>query len=148
MNTSGKTLLAIGAGLNFAIAMVHIGIILWGAPAYLYFGAADLAQMSETGSVVPALLTLSLTFAFTAFGLYALSGAGILRPLPLVTLVLVCIGSVYTLRGLIVVLDIVRLIRGAGFPFRQTVFSAIALATGLLYLIGTARQLGYLQTRE
>lgn len=147
MNVSGKTLLAVGAGLNFAIAALHLGIIIGGVPAYLYFGAANMAAMVDAGSRVPALLTLLFTLLFIGFGLYALSGAGIIHPLPLATLVLVFIGCIYTFRGLTVVFDIIRLIRGAGYPFRQTVFSAIALAIGLLYLIGTARQLGDLQMR-
>lgn len=147
MSTLGKTLLTLGAGLNFAIAVIHIGIIVVGAPAYLYFGAADLAVLATAGSAVPPLLMLVLIVLFIGFGLYALSGAGRIRPLPLVALGLISIGGIYTLRGLIVVLDILRLIRGAGYPFRQTVFSAIALAIGLIYLIGTARQWGYLQAR-
>ena len=52
---------------------------------------------------------------------------------------LVAIGAVYALRGLVVVPDLVRLARGAGYPFRQTVFSAVSLTVGLLYLVGVAR---------
>lgn len=54
-----------------------------------------------------------------AFGVYALSGAGVVRPLPLVKLGLVMIGSIYALRGLVVIRDILRLVRGDGYPLRQ-----------------------------
>jgi hypothetical protein len=136
VNNSGRALLILGAGANFLIAVLHLVIILVGAPAYLYFGAADLARMAEAGSPTPALLTLGLTAAFMAFGLYGLSGAGVMRRLPLLTLGLALIGAVYTLRGLVVILDLARLMRGADYPFRQAVFSAVALAIGLAYLLG------------
>jgi hypothetical protein len=146
MNSAGKAWLTVGAGLNFAIALIHLGIIFAGGPAYVYFGAADLAVLAQAGSPVPALLTVCLTIVFIVFGVYALSGAGVVRRLPLLRLGLLAIGAVYTLRGLIVILDILRLVRGAGYPFRQTVFSAAALAIGLIYLIGTIRRCSSLQT--
>ena len=47
MNNSGRALLILGAGANFLIAALHLVIIFVGAPAYLYFGAADLARMAD-----------------------------------------------------------------------------------------------------
>ncbi len=140
MGNFGKRLLMFGAAINFGIALLHLAIIVVGAPAYLYFGAADLAAMAAQGSFMPSVVTFCLAGVFVGFGAYALSGAGILRPLPLVKLGLIMIGSVYTLRGLIVVLDIFRLVRGDGYPLRQTVFSAVALAIGVVYLVGSAAQ--------
>ncbi len=137
--TDGKFALTLGAVGNFIIAVVHLAIIVIGAPAYLYFGRVDLAQLAANGSVFPALVTFALALVFVSFGLYALSGAGFIQRLPLLKLGLVFIGSVYVLRGLIVVLDLLRLVRGAGYPFRETVFSAVALIIGLTYLYGTSR---------
>ncbi len=140
MNTPGRFLLTVGAWLNFAIALAHLAIVVAGPPAYLYTGRADLAQLAQTGSPLPALLTLVLAAAFLVCGLYGLSGAGRLPRLPLLRLGLLAIGGVYTLRGLIVILDVLSLVRGAGYPLRQTVFSAVALAVGLLYLLGASRR--------
>ena len=148
MNNSGRALLILGAGANFLIAAVHLVVIFMGAPAYLYFGAADLARMAEAGSPTPALLTLGLTVVFIVFALYGLSGAAVARRLPLLTLGLALIGVVYTLRGLVVILDLARLIRGADYPFRQTVFSAVALAVGLAFLLGTFGQRRYLRMKH
>jgi hypothetical protein len=145
MNALGKTLLTIGGWLNIGIAILHLGIIVMGAPAYLYFGRSDLALLAARGSPLPALLTFGLALVFAGFGLYAFSGAGRLRPLPLLRIGLIFIGSVYTLRGLIVVFDLLRLMRGAGYPFRETVFSAVALAIGVIYLFGARRQWPHLQ---
>jgi hypothetical protein len=138
--------LKLGAALNFAIAAIHVGIIFAGPPAYLYFGSAGLAAQAQSGSPAPALLTAGLVVVFVAFGLYALSGAGVIRPLPLLWPALAAIGAGYTLRGLVVILDLLRLARGAGYPLRQTVFSAIALAIGLLYIMGALRRWRSLKT--
>ncbi len=60
---------------------------------------------------------------------------------------LVVIGTVYVLRGLIVALDVPRLIYRAGYPFRQTAFSATALAVGLIYLAGIYLQRDFLHPK-
>jgi len=145
MNKMGKVLLLTGACLNFVIALVHVGIVVGGPPAYIYFGVTDLADLAAQGSPIPAAATLILAIIFAGCGLYALSGAGVLRRLPLLRLGLLFIGGVYVLRGLIVILDLFRLIYGAGYPFRQTAFSAVALITGLVYLMGTTLQWNYLR---
>jgi len=136
MKVEGSAVLKIGAFSSFALALLHVIVIAVGARAYLYFGAADLAELASRGSPAPTFLTSFLTAAFIIFGLYALAGAGVIRRPPLVRGVLVAVGAVYTLRGLVVVLDVVRLSRGAGYPVRQTVFSAVSLVIGLLYLAG------------
>ena len=137
--------MTLGAGLNFAVAILHLVIIAIGAPGYLYFGAADLARLAYVGSPLPALITFVLTILFVGFAVYALSGAGFIRRLPGLKLGLIFISGIYTLRGLIVVLDLIRLARGPDYPLRQTVFSAVALAIGLVCLVGTIRQWGYLK---
>jgi hypothetical protein len=134
----GGVLLICSALASFALAGLHVVIIAIGAPAYLYFGAAGLAERAGQGSLAPALLTSCITVVFIVFGLYALAGAGVIGRLPFLRAGLVMIGSVYTLRGLEIVFDVMRLIRNAGYPARQTLFSSVSLAIGLLYLAGTA----------
>ena len=140
MQLNGKALLALGAACSFSIALVHIVIVVIGAPAYRYFGAAQLSYLALQGSLIPPVETLLLAAVFAVCGFYALSGAGLLRRLPLLRPALLAIGGVYALRGMIVILDIIRLFRGPIYPFRQTVFSALALAIGVIYLAGTLRQ--------
>jgi hypothetical protein len=143
---NGKPLLLIGASLNFLIALLHIGIVIVGAPAYIYFGATDLAQFAAQGSPIPAVVTLILAAIFVVFAVYALSGVGWLPRLPLLRVGLILIGCIYVLRGLIVVLDLLRLVYGMGYPVRQTIFSAIALIIGLVYLVGTFQQWDHLRS--
>ena len=137
---NGKTLLTLGAWLNFGIALLHAIIIFVGAAGYAYFGAAELAPMAERGSPMPAVITAFLVLIFIAFGLYALSGADRFRRLPWRKTVLIFIGVIFTLRGISVVFQTIYLFYGVEFPWRYVVFSAVALIIGLLYLIGTARQ--------
>jgi hypothetical protein len=136
VKTSATSVLISAALLSFVIALLHIVIIGIGSPGYLYFGAADMAELSAQGSWVPAMVTWGLTAVFVVFGLYALAGAGVIRGLPFVRVGVVVIGGAYTLRGLVLILDLVRLSRGGGYPARQTVFSAVSLAVGLMYLAG------------
>src|SRR5512140_2798553 len=140
MNTPGRTLLFLGAMANFALALLHIGIILVGPRAFLYFGASGLAQQASRGSPLPDILTLILAVIFIGCGVYALSGAGILPRLPWPRAALLLISFVYLLRGAIVIFDVLRAILGAAYPLRQTVFSLVALLIGLVLLAGTIQR--------
>ncbi len=78
---------------------------------------------------MPYLVTLITAGFFLAFGLYALSGAGDLRRLPLLRSVLVFIAVIYVLRAMLAggIADVL-----AG-DVKQSVFAAIALLIGLCY---------------
>ena len=137
----GARLLALGGALSFAVALLHAACIVIGEPAYRYFGAGEgMAQLASHGSPYPALVTAGLVVCFVGFGIYAFSGAGIIRRLPFLRTVLVAIGLLHALRGVgeIVVLQIVVLaIHPSMMPVRYAVFSAVALAIGLIHLVGT-----------
>lgn len=125
--------------LSVAVAALHVVIIFFGAPAYHYFGAGeDMARQAEAGSIVPAAMTLFIAAVFAVFALYAFSGAGRLRRLPLLRTGLVVIAAIYTLRGLGLILELIQFAQGSATVMpRQLVFSAVSLTIGLLYLAGT-----------
>jgi hypothetical protein len=129
-------LLELAAAADVAVVLVHIAAIAIGGSAYRYLGAARYAMMAEAGSTMPAIVTGAVTVVFLLFGLFALAGAGRIRPLPLMRPMLLGIGGLYALRGLVLIADIIGLIRGAGYPVRQAVFSALSLATGLFHIGG------------
>lgn len=141
-------MLKLAATASFAIAILHLAIIFLGPEAYAWFGAPDLAALEAKGSRTPDLLTLVLVAVFAVFGLYALSGAGAFRRLPLLAVGLIAIGTIYTLRGLGVITDLLQLARGDAVPARQIVFSLVSLGIGLLYLIGTARRWSCIRGRS
>ena len=134
---TGRLCLIAGGCASLALATLHLLVIAIGAPAYLYFGRADLAEAASRGSLSPALATLVIATTLTAWSLYAFSGAGLVRRLPLLRTGLVTIASVYTLRGLLFILDTNRWFAGEHLPLRHTLFSAAALAIGVCHAIGT-----------
>lgn len=127
----------LGAALSsFAIALLHLVIPVAGAPAYRYFGAGSLVPMLERGSWIPALVTVAIACVFGVFGLYALSGAGMGRRLPLLRSVLTFVGVVFCLRGLLLARELAALASGISFPPRALVFSGVSMGVGLLFLGG------------
>ncbi len=150
MFSNGNTWLKLGAMFSFAIALLHFAIIFIGAPAYRYFRAGEeMASMAEAGSFIPALITFGIVAVFTLFGCYALSGAGVTRRLPLLALALILIGTIYTLRGIGAIVQIILLISGATFlELRDVVFSSVALLTGVVHLVGVRLNWKILKTRS
>ena len=130
------------------LAALHVAIILIGARAYAYFGASNLASMAQRGSSYPAFLTAFITILLLVWSAYAFSGAGILPRLPLLRTVLVAITIVFALRGLVLIPDAHRLIRGAPYPARQASFSGFALMVGILYGVGALRAFHDIATRR
>jgi len=146
----GDQLLKWGDILSFAVALLHIVIILIGAPAYRYFGAGeDMATAAESGSVFPAVLTLILAVMFATWGFYGLSGVGAIRRLPLLKIVLILIGIIYALRGLAVFQQFFQVATSsARVAPREIVFSLVSLVIGSAYLIGTILNWGRLSTKD
>ena len=127
--------LTLGSIASFLITLLHLALVFkpqW----YRYFGADELVQMHEKGSPFTVLVTLGLALMFALWGAYALSGAGVIRRLPLLRISLIAIGAIYSLRGLMLPSEIVKVLQ-SDHPFRFVVFSTGSLAIGLLYLVGT-----------
>jgi hypothetical protein len=138
---NGKGTLKTAGWLSAAVAALHVVIAFAGPVAYRYFGAGeDMARQAEAGSFVPAALTLFLAAVFAVFALYAFSGAGAVRRLPLLRTGLVTIGLIFTLRGLALIPELIQYFRRPEDVLpRVLVFSLVSLVIGLLYLAGTFR---------
>ena len=137
--TRSRTALLLAAACSGLVAAVHVGTAFGGAAWYRFFGAPQLAAMMERHeAALPFFLTMALALMFTAWGLYALSGARVLRRLPRVRLVLLVIGAIYALRGLLLPVELVGVMRGRDVPLRMLAFSAFSALTGALYLVGAA----------
>jgi hypothetical protein len=134
----GNQWLKLGGILSFAVALLHVIIIFVGASAYRYFSAGEgMAKAAESGSAFPAVLTLVLAAVFATWGFYGLSGAGVIRRLPLLKIALILIGAVYTLRGVAVFQQFFQIVTSSEVAPREIVFSLVSLVIGLAYLIGT-----------
>lgn len=94
-----KSLIIAGVLSCFA-ALLHLAIIVGGPNWYRIFGAGEqFAMLAEQGSYIPPLTALGISAILFVWGLYAFSGAGIIRRLPLLKVGLVLITSVYIVRG-------------------------------------------------
>lgn len=133
-----ERILALAGWLSAAVAALHVVIVFFGAPAYRYFGAGeDMARQAEAGLFVPAAITLAIAAVFAVFALYAFSGAGQLRRLPLLRTGLAVITAIYLLRGLLLFTEVYAYTQGAGVKARHLAFSSTSLVIGLFYLAGT-----------
>ena len=134
----GGWLLA-GAAASFALVVLHLGVIVVGAPAYAFFLAGDrMVDMAQAHSLVPTVVTGAVAFVFAVFGSYALAGAGLLE-LPATRVLVAAIGCVYTLRGLLIVPEAL-MVHFLDRPTRALVFAAVSLAIGVIHLVGIARR--------
>ncbi|MEJ2737411.1 MAG: hypothetical protein P8189_28290 [Anaerolineae bacterium] len=127
--------LLLGGVASLLIVLLHLALALrprW----YRHFGADELAQMHEQGSRFTVFATLGLALIFAVWGIYALSGAGVIGQLPLLRALLITIGVIYVLRSLMLPSELFNVLL-RGYPFRFVVFSTGSLAAGLLHLIGT-----------
>lgn len=95
--------LVIGGAISIAVALLHIIIIVGGANWYRFFGAGEtMAKLAENGESYPIIITFIIAFILAIWGIYAFSGAGLIRnKMPFLKLGLIIISSVYILRGLL-----------------------------------------------
>ncbi|GGA77518.1 hypothetical protein GCM10011521_14780 [Arenimonas soli] len=124
-----------GGILSALAAVAHLGCIVFGAPWYRFLGAGEqMAQMDLAGHWYPTVVTLVIAGMLFTWSAYALSGAGIIRRLPLLRFVLCLVTGIY-------------LVRGLGFYFLMPYFpgnsptfwavsSGICLVIGLVHLVG------------
>ncbi|MDP3092293.1 MAG: hypothetical protein Q8N04_16595 [Nitrospira sp.] len=93
-----------------------------------------MAQMASTGHWYPTVVALIIAAVLSVWSLFALSGAGVIRKLPLVRLALCAITGLYLLRAL----AIPALIPYS--PGNSTAFwfwsSAICFVFGVVHFIG------------
>jgi hypothetical protein len=129
-------LLVAGALASFLLAAVHV-ILIFRPQGWTYFGAGALSAVAQQRVRWLAPVTAGLALLFALWGVYALAGAGLFGPLPLQQAVLVSAGVILLIRGLAVFVDLTRALGGIQ-PWRMAAFSAVALATGVLFLAGTA----------
>ena len=140
-----RRLLVFGGALTGATALLHVGIILGGPDWYRFFGAGEqMARLAARGSIYPTIVTAGIAVILGVWALYAFSGAGIIRRLPLLRLALALIAAVFLARGILGV-PIVMLVDDpytvelrAKMTF-MVVTSVICVVLGLCYALGAAR---------
>jgi hypothetical protein len=141
---NGRRWLLYGGLLTGGAAVLHLAIIAGGPEWYRFFGAGEeMARGAARGSPWPAVLTAGIAAVLGVWTLYALSGSGVIRRLPLLRTALVLIAAIYLGRGILGI----PLVLLADDPYaneleaRMTfmvVSSAICIGLGLCYAAGAA----------
>ena len=136
-----KHFLIAGGMISALISIIHVLLVL--TPAlFVYISAGQesmLAQLAVQGSSPTTIATIALALIFAVWAIYAFSGAGLIRPLPLLRAALILISVIYLFRALAIFTEI-NMVMNQGYPFRFVVFSAISLIAGLFYLFGVLIQ--------
>ncbi len=89
MHSASNKCLLVAAIFCFVAAIAHFGCILFGGDWYRFFGAGEqMAQMAEQGLWYPTMVTSVIVVVLVVWGLYGLSGAGVIKRLPLTKLAL------------------------------------------------------------
>jgi hypothetical protein len=134
--TISKQLFRIAGGSSFAVSVFQAVISF--VPSWsLHFGAPE-ELVANTTMLITAGLIAAIIFAI--FGLYALAGAGDIQTLPLLRIGLLGIGGVYTIRGIVLIPQL--LIMWEIIQSTETISSTmlasslISLITGILYFLG------------
>lgn len=145
MPSPNRFLLA-GAAASAAAALVHFGCIVFGASWYRFLGAGEgMARMAERGERHPTLMAAGIGTVLLVWALYAVSGAGVVRRLPLLRTALCAITVIYLLRGIAFVV-LQPLFPGNSLTF-WLVSSGICLAIGIVHAIGLRQRWRELSAR-
>jgi hypothetical protein len=135
MNAPSNRYLIAGAALSASAALLHLGCIAFGGSWYRFLGAGErMARMADAGHWYPAVVATTIAAVLLIWSLYALSGAGAIRRLPLLKFALCAITAVYIGRGLAFV-PLMPLFPGNSIAF-WLVSSVICLAIGLVHFAG------------
>jgi len=131
--------LLVGSILTAIAALLHVGCIYFGAPWYRFFGAGDkFGDLAESGSPVPALVTSVIVVVLVIWSAYALSGAGIIAPLPYLRPILIIITAIFLLRGFVGLILVVFPVAGNS-PLFWLWSSVICLFIGGVHLMGVMK---------
>ena len=142
MAKRGARALILGGALTGVAALLHVAIIIGGPSWYRFFGAGErMARLAAGGSVYPAVVTIMLALMLGVWALYALSGAGFIRPLPLLRLALGVIAAIYLIRGVFGIPLVLLMDDPYSHQLRakmtfMIVSSAICIGLGICYAIG------------
>jgi hypothetical protein len=144
MERSPNRFLVVGAALSAAAALLHLACIVFGAPMYRFVGAGEaMARLADAGHWYPTTAAAVIASVLILASLYALSGARVIRRLPLVRTVLCIISSVYLLRGVLAPAV------APHFPGNSLLFwvvsSGICIGFGVIHFIGLRQAWPHLQ---
>ncbi|WP_207421132.1 hypothetical protein [Desertivirga brevis] len=132
-------MLKLGGYINIIIAIAHIVGLLWAEKMFEVTGIGkEMAELAQTHSSLPYLVTIFVAIVFLIFGLYGLSADNRFRRLPLVKPLIFVIAGIYLLRGIGELMF--DLEKQQANQFLEITYSLIAVFIGMTFLIGGLRK--------
>ncbi len=102
MNKSGVTLLVIAALIMGFTAIAHLSCIYFGPQCYsAQMAPPVIVESAKAKTLLAPLGTIFVSSIFLVLSAYALSGAGIVRKLPLLKLIVYGVGTLCIIRGIL-----------------------------------------------
>ena len=141
-----KLWLKVAAGWSFFMAICQAVISL--SPAAAAYFKAPPPLLEDRGQLL--LWGGAAALVLVVFGFYALSGAGSIRRLPLLRLGLIGISSLFLLRGLFLVLDVLVIlgVLAGELLIQGTISTLVFLGAGVTYAVGTVVNWKDMQARR
>ncbi len=131
----GATLLILAAFIAMGTAVAHMSCIYFGPECYsVQMAPPQIVESAINGTILAPIGAVFVSALFVALGLYALSGAGIIRKLPLLKFAMYALATLCIIRG---ILPLQLWLRQPD-KISDIVFYAgiVWLVTGLLFLFG------------
>lgn len=141
MNVKGVWALSICALISITTAIAHLSCIFLGPSCYrAQLAPQVIVQSAVDGTLLAPIGTAIVSFLFVTCGLFATSGAGYIKRLPLLNLALITIACLCILRGLSTIPE--------SFMFPEMV-SAFSISAGIIWFItGLLFAYGYICIRR
>ena len=134
---SARNLLFTAACLSFLVAVFHLRLSV-SPQLSQFFGAPQYLVAHSTLLLLSCMLIAAV---FVGFGVYALSGAGIIRSLPLLKAILTLISLIYFVRGMAILPELLSFAQAglrSGVTRQALASSLVSLLIGIFYIAGTA----------
>jgi hypothetical protein len=139
LNYNVQSKLLISSGIIASASAIWHLLCIWGGSSWFTFARApqqiiDSAHQGTLLAPIATIIVASLMFACTIF---ALSGAGLIRKVPLLKSALITIAILCTLRGLIA---IPAFVTSTGLDVWQIVASTVWFYVGICFIAGSVEQ--------
>lgn len=128
-------MLKLAGYINILIAIGHVVGLVWVDKMFEVTGIGkEMAELAQTHSSLPYLLTVFVAIVFSIFAVYGLSADGKFKKLPFLKPVIFLIAGIYLFRGIgELIFDMEK---QEATSLLETLYSLIAIVIGLLFLIG------------
>lgn len=137
MGLTKSCLTAGGAGVLMG-ALLHL-VVPIGGPSWIAFVGAPLSvvQSAREGTWLAPVGALGIAALLTVWALYAFSGAGLIRPLPMLKTVLGAVALIFLVRGAIILPFFGRV----NWASSHDVF--VVFSSAFIFVLGAAYALGF-----